>query len=153
MQIPLAPRRDDFQLGSERLVGHLEAHLVVALAGASVADGRSSFAQRDFDLMFRDHGAGERGAEQILVLVHRARFQRGPDAAGKELFAQIFDHHLAGPGFGGFLHDGLEVVSLAHVPDHGNYLVGIVFLEPGNDDRGIEPTGVSKNNFFRHVRS
>ena len=81
-QIPLAPRRHDFQLGSERLVGHLEADLVVAFASASVADGRGAFAQRDFHLMFRDHGTGKRGAEQILVFIHRPGFQRGPDVAG-----------------------------------------------------------------------
>ena len=73
-QIPLAPWRYYFQLGSERLVGHLEADLIVAFAGASVADGRSAFAQCDFDLMFRDHGPGERGAEQIFIFVHGAGF-------------------------------------------------------------------------------
>ena len=113
-----------------------------------MADGRGAFAQRDFDLVFRDHGTGERGAEQILVFVHRARFQRGPDVAGQELFAQILDNHLAGSGFVGLVDDGLDVVSLAHVGDHGDHFVGVVFLEPRNDDGGIEPTGIGENNSF-----
>src|SRR4029077_7804003 len=155
LEIPLAPRRHDFQFGSERLVSHLEADLVVALAGTSVADGRGSFAQRVFTLWVRDHGPRERRAEQIFTLVHRARFQRPPNVAGQELFAQIFDDYLAGSSLVGLVHDGLDVFSLTYVGDHGDHFVGIVFLEPRNDDRGIEPTGVGENNlfFFRHARS
>src|SRR6266851_984161 len=114
-QVPLAPRRHNLQLWSERLVGHFEAHLVVAFAGATVADGRCSFAQRDLDLMFRDHRASERRAEQILILIHCARFQRRPDVAGKELFARVFHHNLAGSSFVGLIDDSFNVVSLAYV--------------------------------------
>ena len=46
LQRPLAPRHNDLQLRSQRLVGVLEAHLVVALAGAAVRDGGRAFLQR-----------------------------------------------------------------------------------------------------------
>src|SRR5258708_9578166 len=79
LQIPLAPRSYDFQLGTHRLLGHLETDLIIALTGASVAHGRGSLTRRHFNLMFRDHGPRERRAEQILILIHRARLQRRPD--------------------------------------------------------------------------
>ena len=40
--VPLAPRRDHRQVRRQRLVGQLEAHLVVALAGAAVRQARRS---------------------------------------------------------------------------------------------------------------
>ena len=43
LQRPLAPRHDDLQLRSKCLVGVLEAHLVVALAGAAMRDGGRAF--------------------------------------------------------------------------------------------------------------
>jgi len=122
LELPLAPRGHDLQLGSQRLVSHLKAHLVVALARAAVADGSCAFALRHFDLMFRDYGSRQRGAKQIFVLIDRARFQRRPDVASQELFAQIFDHYLAGSG-----------------------LVRLV-------DDGLEPSRVGENNFFRRLR-
>ncbi len=38
-QIPLAPGRDDLDVGLQRIGAELEAHLVVALAGGAVGDG------------------------------------------------------------------------------------------------------------------
>ena len=39
VELPEAPRGDDVHLRSERMDGQLEADLIVALAGAAVADG------------------------------------------------------------------------------------------------------------------
>jgi hypothetical protein len=38
-QVPFAPRRDHLDVGLERVIAELEAHLIVALAGRAVADG------------------------------------------------------------------------------------------------------------------
>ena len=63
LQRPLTPRRDHLQLRRQRLVGMLEAHLVIALAGAAVCDRSSAFGQRDLHLMLCDDGPSNRGAE------------------------------------------------------------------------------------------
>ena len=84
------------------------------------------------------------------MLVDRAGAQRGPDVAGDEFFAQIFDEGLAGAGGERFLVGGLQVFALAEVADHGDYLAAaVVLLEPRNNDGGIEPPGIGKNNFLR----
>ena len=38
-QLPFAPGRDHLDVGLERVIGELEAHLVVALAGRAMGDG------------------------------------------------------------------------------------------------------------------
>jgi hypothetical protein len=38
-EVPLAPGCNDLDVGSERVIAELKAHLVVALAGGPVSDG------------------------------------------------------------------------------------------------------------------
>ena len=98
--------------------------------------------------MLRDYGTGQRGAKQIFVFVDRSRLQCRPDIAGEKLFAQVFDDDFAGPRFVGFVDHGFDVISLAHVGDHGDDFAGIIFLKPGNDDGGIEASRIRENNLF-----
>ena len=153
LQRPLPPRRNDLQLRSQRLVRQFKPHLIVALARASMSDGRRTFAQRHFHLMLRNHRTRQRSSQQILVLVNRPGLQSREYVASQELFAQIFDNHFAGAGRISLLDDGFDVVPLAHIADHGDDVIGIVFLQPWNDDGSVESTGISKNNFLRHERS
>src|SRR5690242_14538592 len=87
------------------------------------------------------------------MLVDRSGLKRWKYVSGKKLFAHVFDDHLAGAGLICFFDYGFDVVPLAHVSNHGDYVVGVVFLEPGNDDGGVEASGISKNHFFRHLHS
>ena len=153
LQRPLAPRHDDLQLRRQRLVGVLEAHLVVALAGAAMSHRRCALAQRHFHLVLRDDRTRQRRAEQILVLVHRARLDRREDVVGQELLPQVFDDDFARAGLVGLLDDGLDVVALAHVGHEGDDVVVIVFFQPRNDDGGIKSSGISKYDFLTHWRS
>src|SRR3954452_14934721 len=103
--------------------------------------------------MLCNYRTGERSPQQILVLINRARFEGREDVSRQELLAQVLDNDLAGPGLIRLIDDRLDVIALSHIADHGDHVVGIVFLQPWNDDRSVESTGVSKNHFFRHVRS
>ncbi len=153
LQRPLAPRHDDLQLRSQRLVGVLEAHLVVALAGAAVRDGGGAFLQRALHLVLGDDRPRQRGAQQVLVLVHRARLDRREDVVGQELLPQVFDDDFARAGLVGLLDHGIEVVALADVGDEGDDVVVVVFLQPRNDDGGVQPSRICKDNFFTHEHS
>jgi hypothetical protein len=81
---PLAPRRNDAQLGIERHHRQLEAHLVVALAGGAVRDGVGAFEFGDLDQLLGDQRAGEGGAEQVVALVDGASLHRGEDVVGEK---------------------------------------------------------------------
>jgi hypothetical protein len=87
------------------------------------------------------------------MLVDGARLQRREDVAGQKFFPQIFDDDLAGASLVRFLNDGLNIVALSNVANHRDDVVRIVFLQPWNDDRSIESTGIRKHNFLRHERS
>ena len=87
------------------------------------------------------------------MLVHCARLERGKNITRQEFFAQVFDHNLTRSGFVGFLHDNFNVVALADVAHHCDHIVGIIFLQPGNDDGGIQASGVCEYDFLRHERS
>ena len=69
----VAPRRDDLQIRRERGGGEFKPHLVVAFAGRAVGDGVGFFLLGDFDHALGDERAGDAGAEEILVLINRAR--------------------------------------------------------------------------------
>ena len=153
LQRPLPPGCDDLELGSKSLVGQFKAHLIVALPGATVRDGGGALAQRNFHLMLRDHRPRQRSPQQVFVLVDRSCLERGEHVAGQKLFAQVLDNDFAGAGGIGLLHHGLDVVALSHIADHGDDVIGIVFLEPRNNDRGVESAGIGKHNFLRHKHS
>src|SRR5258708_36950596 len=75
---PLADRRHDLELGRESGRGHVEAHLVVALAGTPVGDALGPLLARDLYEERRDQRAADGGRQRVLLLVHGAGLQRGP---------------------------------------------------------------------------
>ena len=153
--VPLAPRRDDRKVRRERRVGQLEANLIVALAGAAVRERIGADAARDLDLPARDERPRHRGAEQVLAVVDRAGAKRREDEGLDELLAQVFDVAFVGAGGDRLGANAGEL--LAALTDVGgdadDAAARVVLLEPGNDDRGIEPAGVGENNGAGHVRS
>ena len=67
--VPLPPGGDDLHTGSEALDGQLEPDLIVALAGAAVADGVGALLQGDLCQLLADDGAGEGGTQQIGLIL------------------------------------------------------------------------------------
>src|SRR5947208_550287 len=111
-------------------------YLVVSLAGTTVSKGGSTFAQRHRHLMFGNHRTRQRRAQQILVLVDGPGAQSGKDIAAQKLVAQVDNTHLGSAGLMGLFYDGVDVIALADIGDHGDHVAVVVLLEPGNDDGG-----------------
>src|SRR5208337_500958 len=63
LQRPLAPGHDNLQLRRQRLIGVLEAHLVVALAGTAMSNSGCALAKRREYLILGDNRTGERCAQ------------------------------------------------------------------------------------------
>ena len=93
-QIPFAPRRDHLDVGRERIIAELEAHLIVALAGGAVADRVGADLPRDLDLALGDQRPRDRGAEQIQPLVERVGAHHREHIVADELLAQIVDEDM-----------------------------------------------------------
>ena len=79
------------------------------------------------------------------MLVYGAGTQRGPDVVAHKFFAQIFDGRGGSASGERFFIGGLQVFLLANVPDHGDHFAVVVFLEPRDDDRGVEPARVGQD--------
>ena len=147
--VPFAPRRDHRELRREREIGELEAHLIVALAGAAVREriGAEPFGAPH--LTGRDQGSRQRGAEQVAALVDGSGAQRGEAEVAHERQAQVLHHHvaraeLAGPGFESF-----QLGALADVGTVANDLAAVVLAEPLHDDAGVEPARIGEHRAFR----
>ena len=65
LERPVAPGRDDLDVGVQRIGGQFEADLVIALAGRAVRDGVGAGLGGDLDQVLGDQRAGDRGAEQV----------------------------------------------------------------------------------------
>ncbi len=100
---PFAPWGNYFQFRVQRLVGELEADLIVPLAGGTMGDGVRTFQLGDFHLTFGDKRAGHGRAQKIFPLVDRPRHHGGKNVVGEELLPQVFDVNLTGTRCKGFL--------------------------------------------------
>src|SRR6266498_3258139 len=88
--IPFAPGHDRAHMRRESHIRYLEAHLVVALAGAAVRQRVGALLDGDLGLAPGDQRARDRGAEQVDPLVDRAGLEHWEQEVAYELFAQIF---------------------------------------------------------------
>ncbi len=141
---PLPPGRDHRQLGGQGLIGQLEPHLIVPLAGAPVRERIAPLGERHLHLDAGDEGPCERGPQEVPAPVDRIRPQRGEDVVRHELAANI--HHLdrVGPAAPRLRLHLVEVVPLADVGHDGDDRAAIPLLQPGDDHRGVEAAAVGQ---------
>src|SRR3970282_1609784 len=147
-EVPLPPRRDHADPGVERVIGELEAHLVVALAGAAVRDRVRADPVRDLDLALGDQRPRDRGAEQVLALVLGVGPEHGEDEVAHELLAQVVDEDPTDAELPGLSPRRRELLALADVRGEGHHLAPVGVLQPFQDDRGVEPAGIGEHHFF-----
>ncbi len=156
LEVPLAPGRDDADAGLERVIGELESHLVVALAGGAVADGIGASQPRDLDLLLGDERARDRGTEQVHALVERVRPEHREHVVADELLAQILDEDVLTSDAEQLrlFARGLELLALAEVGSEGHDLAAVGLLQPLEDDGRIEPPRIGEHGFldFRSAR-
>ena len=149
-EIPFAPRRDHFDVGLERVIGELEAHLVVALAGRAMRHGVGADLLGDLDLLLGDQRPRDRGAEQILALIERVGAEHREHVVAHEFFAQIFDEDVLrlDAEHQRLLARRLELLALAEIGGEGHHLAAIGRLQPFEDDRGVEPARIGEHDFL-----
>ena len=150
LEVPLPPGRDDADRGLERVVGELEAHLIVALAGGAVADGIRAGLPGDVDLGLGDQRPRDRGAEQIDALIQRIGAEHREHIVADELLAQVLDEDV---GLLDAKHlrlaaGRLQLLALAEVSGEGHHLRLIGLLQPFEDDGRIEAAGVGEHDLL-----
>jgi len=150
-QVPLAPGGDDLDARLERIGAQLEAHLVVALAGGAVRDGVGAGLVGDFDQALGDQRTGDGSTQQVLTFVDGVGAEHREDEVTHEFFAQVvdvdfLDAHGLGLGAG-----RLDLLALAEVGGEGHHFAVIGVLQPLEDHRGVQATGIGQN-YLLYVR-
>ena len=149
LEIPNSPGSDYLHIGSISLYSQLKSYLVVALAGAAVADSVSALCDSYLSYSLSDDGACERSTQQILIFIYSACLHGGVYIIFDEFFLQIFDIKLGSACLDSLFLKTVKLGTLTNVTRYGDHLaVVVVFFEPRNDDRSVESSGVSENNFF-----
>ena len=92
----VADRRDAGEIRGEVADADLEADLVVALAGAAVADDGRAVLCGGGDQMLDDRRPGERRDQRVAVHVERVGLERGQAVLVGELLAGVDDIGLDG---------------------------------------------------------
>ena len=143
--LPRPHRRDDLQLGRQRGHRGLDAHLVVALAGAAVGDRVAARLARVLDRELRDQRPAQRREERVAAAVERVRLDRRGHVVPGELLARV--HHVA------FqraelrrlpLDDVVVLAGLAEVDGEGDDLGLVALLDPLEHHARVQPTGVEQ---------
>ncbi len=148
LHIPDSPGSDNLHMGSQGLDGQFETDLVIAFTRGAMADGIGPVFLCHVHQAFADERTGKRSAEKVFPFIL---------AVGLKHFVSVlfnkFLPHVQGlchgcAGSESFFMNRIEILGLPQVHRAGNDFAAIIFFQPGNDDRSIQTTGISKNHFF-----
>ena len=146
-ETPLAPGRDDLDVGLERIGRELVAHLVVALAGRAVRDSVGPDFAGDLDQPLGDERPRDRGAQEILALVLGVGAEHREHVVAHELLAQVLDEDVLGldAEHFGLLAGRLQLFALAEIGGEGDDLRAVFGLQPLEDDGGVQPARIGED--------
>ena len=144
--LPLAHRRDDLQVGRERRDRRLDAHLVVALAGAAVGDRVGAVLARRVAGQLGQQRAAERGEQRVAALVAGVRPDRRGHVVARELLLGVHHEALDGAQVEGLLAHRVEVVGrLAQVDAERHHLGVVLVLDPLQHHRRVQAARVQEH--------
>ena len=147
---PCAHRRHHLEVGGQGTGGHLEAHLVVALAGAAVGHGVGPAAAGDVDQVAHDDGTRQSGHEGVSLLVEGVGAQGRADEVAGELVAAVDDHRVARAGGDGTGLQRFPVAVLAEVARHRDHLDAELLDHPAHGDGRVETAAVGQDDSLGH---
>ncbi len=146
-QRQVANRADRLELGVDRLDGDLEAHLVVALAGAAVRDCVGAKLVCGAHQVLGDQRTRDRGDERVHAFVHGVRLEGLHAVFVRELVACVHDVRFDGAARERAFLDRLEAfAALADVERDGHHVFAGAVLEVRDGDGGVEAAGVREHN-------
>ena len=154
LEFPCSPGSDDLHLGSKSLDGKLETHLIVALAGAAVADGVRTLGESNLDDSLGNDRTCKAGTQQILVLVNSARLQRGIYIIVNKFLLEVGNVELGSASRNGLFLKTVQLGALTYIARNSDHLAAVViFLQPRNNDGCVQSSRISDYYLFdfRHV--
>src|SRR5687767_6122452 len=145
MDIPLPPWRNDLELGCESLECEFESDLVITFPGAAMDQSICAFIESNLNLAFRQKGLRNGCSKQIGTFVFCTGSYQGPEVLADELMPEVFDEDLGGSCFERFFFYPFEFIFLADIADHCDDFTPVVFFEPRNNDRAVQPARIREH--------
>src|SRR5262249_47504395 len=107
----------------------------------------------DLHLLLCQQRPGDGGSEEIFVLVDAAGADELPEILRDKLLAHIFDIDFSGASLASlFFEAGEFIAALSDIAANSDDFAAVVFLQPRDDDGGIEAARIGEGHFlrFRH---
>eukprot|EP00053_Salpingoeca_punica_P020582 m.211961 g.211961 ORF g.211961 m.211961 type:complete len:431 (-) comp19168_c0_seq1:25-1317(-) len=140
----VAPGRLDLDAWAEGVVRQLKADLVVALARGAVRHPLSLALLGNLDLLASNARAGQRGSQEIAILVDGVGLDRREDKLGEKLLPQILHIDLLRTKGQGLGAGCIKVLLLADVGQVGNDVEALLD-QPDEDARGVQAAAVGQD--------
>ena len=127
--------------------GHLEADLIIALAGAAVGDGRGPELSGSLDQVLGDDGTGQGRDQRIRAPVQTIGLERGHAVLLGELLARVRHVGLDGAAVQRSSADDVEILStLTDIDGDRDNLSARLLADPADGHGGVETPGVGEDN-------
>ena len=153
VHVPLPHRRHDAQVGRQGLHRHVEAHLVVALAGAAVGHGRGPLLPGHLHQQPGNEGARKGRGQRVVPLVDGPGTEGAEGVFAQEGLASVTPDELPGTGGQGAGLERLAVAVHAHVHRQGDDVVAPLLLQPADGHRGVQSARVGQHHLLAHGSS
>ena len=147
----VADRGQHLQMRCQRGESDLEAHLVVALAGAAVRDDATVELPRGGHQMLDDQRPAQRGDQRIAIHVEGIGLDGGQAVLVGELVAGVDHHRFDGTAVHGPLPDQLHILAaLSEVDSDRHHFFAGLPTDPADGHRGVQAAGVGQDDALGH---
>ena len=143
-----APGGYDLEFRGKRLNAELKAYLIVALSRSAVTNRHSVLLDRNFGQLLRNQRTRKRAAKQSSPLRAHPGLQAGQNILLRKNIFFIEEIELRCAGEFCALLETAQFAVLAAVDTAANDFVVKMLLEPRDNRRCVQASGISKNNFF-----
>ena len=131
----------------------LKANLIVAFSRAPVRQRVGTQLFRQFHLTLREQGLANEVPSKYLCSYTAPARNVGQINPVMNSSRRSSTRRCACTGCERFFTRTFQILALAQIADHGDHFAAVRFLQPGNNDGGIEPSGIRQHNFFRPILS
>ena len=116
-----------------------------------MGDGIRFFSKSDVEHALCDTGACDGGAQKVAALIDRISLKHREDIIPGKGLTEIAYEAFAGTRIEGFFLEAIQLITLSHVCAVGNDVRAVSLFEPGKQDGGVQPSGVSDDDFHRRA--
>ena len=142
---PLTGWGEHLEVRCQRSDGHIETHLIIALACASMGDSIGTHFPGHFHQALRDQRPRQGRGEGVTAFVKGVGTNRRKGEILDKRLDQISHQRLTGTGIQRFLTNRLQLIALAEISGKGDHILNTPFLlEVWDADTGIHSPGIGE---------